>query len=303
MNFKLQSFNIQLKVNKIANVHYFEFTNLYHTKNDYHNFCELLYVDKGIISVHAENYSGNLSVNQMIIHRPNEVHSLQSSDNTAPNVIIIGFDCSSEQLVKFSKQPVTLLPEHRRLLANLMSESMNTYEPPYDVPNTYCMKKREVFPFGSDQMIKILLESFLIYIIRDFNLLGNDNKNSEVSTNVNIKAVYQYICENYTAKIHLDNLCFLFGTNKTTLCRNFKNEYGVTVLGFINSLRIKEAKSLLRERHFTMIEIAEKLGFDSAHYFSRIFKKYIGLSPSEYIKSIKAKLDIKDESSHSQEYL
>lgn len=292
MKFKLQSFNTPMNVDRIANIHYFEFTNHYSTKNDSHNFCELVYVDRGTLSVHAENFSGNLSVNQLIIHRPNEIHSLTTSETVAPNVIIIGFECSCNELVPFSKKPVTLSPAQGKLLAQIMQEAMNYFEPPYDIPNTAFMKKRTDFPFGADQMIKICLESFLISLVRDLKQSNHALKSELVSTGSSIGSVHQYLTENFSSKISLDNLCFLFGTNKTTLCKLFKQEYGTTILNYVTSLKIKEAKSLLRENKLSITEIATSLGFDSIHYFCRQFKKATGQSPTEYSKTVKAKLNM-----------
>jgi len=292
MNFKLQGFKTPIQVTGIANIHYFEFTNLFHTVENSHNFCELLYVDKGSITVHSENYDGVLSVNQLIIHRPNEKHSLESPTSSAPNVIIIGFDCKCDKLIHFAANPVTLSPEHAKSLARILQEGMSIYEPPYDIPNTVFMKKREVYPFGADQMIKIGLEAFLINLIRDYESKEDIKKTNPMGSTQSILSVHQYITEHYTEKITLDNLCFLFGTNKTTLCRDFKAEYGTTILAFINGIRIKEAKTMLREKNASVTEISEKLGFDSIHYFCRLFKQNTGQSPTQYAKSIRAKLSM-----------
>ena len=279
-------------LSQYTSVNQFEFTNEYHTTANHHNFCELLYVDKGQITVHSESYDGILSVNQLIIHRPNEVHSLESSTSAAPNVIIIGFECKSPELIPFSTSPVTLTGEQAKSLAKIMQEGMSIYEPPYDIPNTEFMKKRKEYPFGADQMIKIGLEAFLINLVREFNYEAGIKSSGGTASPQSIQAVHQYIKEHYTERITLDNLCFLFGTNKTSLCRDFKLEYGVTVLTFINELRIREAKTLLREKNASVTEISEKLGFDSIHYFCRIFKKSTGQSPTQYAKSIRAKLNI-----------
>lgn len=291
MEFNLHSFNTQMNVSKIANIHYFEFTNHYHTRNDSHNFCELLYVDKGTLSVYSENFSGVLCVNQMIIHRPNEIHSLTTSDTVAPNVIIVGFECESEELVPFSKKPTTLTAEQIKTLSRVLQEGMNVFEPPYDVPNTPHMPKRKQYLFGADQLLKISLESFLISLVRELEMPDAPSV-SGITTNSAIGAVHQYIKENYTGKITLDNLCFLFAMNKTTLCRAFRQEYGITVGEYINSLRIREAKSLLRSGEYSSTQISEKLGFSSVHYFSRIYKKTTGQTPSEYLKSVKSKLNL-----------
>lgn len=292
MNFKLQKCKIQMNVTRIANIHYFEFTNEYQTQSDSHNFCELVYVDKGTLSVCSENFNGDLFENQLVIHRPDEKHRLSTLDSVAPSVIIIGFECQSDALVPFSKNAITLTLDHKKSLARIMTEGMSIYEPPYDIPNTSYMKKREVFPFGADQMIKICLESFLITLVRDFcegEKAVQPLPNASLS---NIQAIHRYVTENYNSKITLDNLCFLFGTNKTTLCKSFRKEYGITIINYINTLKIREAKALLRKNQMSITLIAEHLGYESVHYFCRHFKKQTGLSPTDYAKSIRSKLNM-----------
>lgn len=291
MEYTLKTFMTPVTITRIANIHYFEFTNQYHTTTASHNFCELLYCDRGSITVNAENYSGIVSDNQVIIHRPNEMHSLYCDEDAAPNVIIIGFECDCSELEYFSHTPVTLSVEQKKMIADAMKEGMSVYTPPFDLPNIPEMKKREDFPFGADQMIKLKLEALLISLIRG-NMSLQASHSSEVREQSRIEAIHQYITENYTEKILLDNICFIFGTNKTTLCKDFKNEYKTTILNYINALKIREAKALLRQNKLSVTEISEKLGFNSIHYFSRLFKKITGHSPKEYSTSIRSKFDV-----------
>ena len=293
MEFTLQEFNIQVNVKRIANLQYFEFTNHYSTKSDSHNFYELLYIDRGNIYITADNYIGNLSVNQIIIHQPNEKHSLTTSDLIAPSIIIIGFECDSDALYPFSHKPMTLNSEQISSLAKILQEGMSIFKPPYDMLNQSYMPKREEYPFGADQMIKIGLEAFLINLIRGQSADKSAEKQSN-NTASGIEAVHKYITENFCSRLSLDNLCFLFGLNKTTLCLNFKNKYGMTIFNYISNLKIKEAKALLRSKDSSITEISEKLGFESVHYFCRTFKKNTGVSPTEYSKMIRSKLYIQD---------
>ncbi len=290
MQYTLKEFITPVYIGRIANIHYFEFSNHYHTKVDYHDFCELLYIDRGEITVSSKNYNGTLHNNQMIIHRPNEMHSLSCDGDVAPNVIIIGFECDCPEIEEFAHSPVTLSPEQIRMLADAMKEGMSVYAPPYDNPNTYNMQKRDVFPYGADQMIRIKLELLLISLIRE-NAQHTNISRYEVHDQTRIEEIYKYITENYREKILLDNICFVFGTNKTTLCKEFKQRYKTTIINHINSVKIKEAKALLREGKMTVTQISEAVGFNSHYYFIRTFKSQIGLTPKEYQKSIKAKFD------------
>ena len=290
MKYTLKTFDNPVEVTGIANLHYFEFTNKYRTVDDFHDFCELLYIDKGSVMVHAENYEGSLSDNQLIVHRPNEVHSLECDENTALNVIIIGFACSCEALATVSRCPVTLSPEQKKMLSEVMQEGMMVFAPPYDLPNTKEMNKRAEIPFAAEQMLKNRLEAFLISLIREHPRQASFADDGEIFGR--ISDIKQYIHEHFTEKILLDQICFLFSTNKTTLCKEFKNTYGTTVLNYINYLRLKEAKRLLRENKLSVTEISERLGFNSIHYFCRLFKKNTGHSPKEYMKTIRSKLDL-----------
>ncbi len=291
MDFKLQNFDTPLTVSRIANIHYFEFTKEYHTVDDAHKFFELLYVDKGRVDVEAENFSGTLTDNQMILHMPNEKHSLKCPDDMCSNVIIIGFECSSSALAQFAHGPVKLEQTHKKMLSEIMKEGMNVYAPPYDIPNTPEMKKREAFPFGADQMLKINLEAFFIALVRAFGD-RESGKETEVLSDGKIVEIYNYITEHYMEKITLDDICFLFATNKTSLCCKFRREYGETVLSCINRFKIQAAKVMIREQKQSITEIAECLGIGSIHYFSKLFKKYTGISPKEYGRTIKAKLNL-----------
>ena len=286
MFFTLQPSIIEMDVSSIANLQYFEFQDAFHSMQDSHDFCELLYVEQGALMIYAENYSGKLAENEMIIHRPNELHSLETFDNVAPHVIVIGFECSCEKLQLFSQKPVTLTSDQSRSLARIMQEGMSIYEPPYDVPNTGYMPKRAEYPFGADQLIKIGLEAFLIGLVR--NAQAGDAAEDSLSAVGSIQAVHQYLQENFRTRITLANLCFLFGINKTALCQGFKEIYGTTILNYINDLRIAEAKNFLVQGDRSITEISEALGFSSVHYFCRLFKKSTQLSPTEYAKVIRS---------------
>lgn len=290
MEYKLKKFERVMAVNRIANIHYFEFTREFHTKKDTHEFRELIYVDSGYIEVEAEEYVGTIKEGELIIHRENETHSISCPLDDAPNVIIIGFECKSPHLDQFAISPATLSAELQRLLTDIIKEGRNVFMPPYDVPNLKDMKKRRDYPFGADQLIQIKLEAFLIELVRSRDTA--ESVDSVTVGDVKMQEVLHYIEENYKEKISLDELCFLYGTNKTSLCNGFRESYGSTIINYINKLKIREAKRMLREGKYNLTQISSAVGFSSIHYFSRIFKQYENQSPSSYINSIKSKLMI-----------
>lgn len=288
MEFRLKRFEKVLEVTRIANIHYFEFIKQYHTFKDRHSFRELLYVDSGFIMAESENFSGVVSESQLLIHKADETHSLTCPEDEASNVIIIGFECNTPELDSFSSQPVTLNDDQKKLLTEIIKEGRNVFMPPYDVPNQKDMKKKKEYPFGADQLIKLKLETLFIELIRAKTSSQNEENNDILDDKIH--EVRKYLDENFRENMNLSELCFLFGTNKTTLCSKFRASYGETVISYINKRKIKEAKKLLRKGEYNLTEISAIVGFSSVHYFSRIFKQYENQSPSNYIKTIKSRL-------------
>ncbi len=137
-------------------------------------------------------------------------------------------------------------------------------------------------PFGRRIILENALCSLLIRITRDHLEESDGDSCEDFEIRNKAQAVRRYLYENYRTRITLDSLCFLFRSNKTTICKQFREEYGMTVLEYLNSLRVKEAKRLLLEERFSVTEIADHLGFESIHYFTRFFKKSTGRSPTEY---------------------
>ena len=288
MEFVLKSFKMDLKITRLANIHYFEFTSNYHTVNDSHEFCELVYVDKGNIEISSDHYTGILYQNQMILHGANQNHSLTCNEEIAPNIIIIGFECKSEALDGLTRSPLTLTEDLQKMLAEIIKEARAVYLPPYNVPNLKNMKKRKEFAFGADQLIKNYLQIFLIKCLRLFE----ETKSSSIASkkeDVEKSQIYEvkrYLDENYRQKITLEELCFLFNTNKTSLSVHFKQAFDKTIIEYLNALRIKNTKALLREGKYTLTQIADLMHMSSVHYLTALFKKHTGMSPTEYLRSM-----------------
>ena len=293
MEFILKSFQMELNITRLANIHYFEFTPNYHTVNDSHGFCELVYVDKGSIEITSDCYTGVLEQNQMIIHGANQNHSLTCNERVAPNIIIIGFECVSARLETLMHAPLKLSEELQKMLAEIIKEARAVYLPPYDVPNLKNMKKRKKFSFGSDQLIKEYLQIFLIKCLRlTLSQPAYETHKHIVGATAQMEEVKRYLDENYRQKITVEELCFLFNTNKTSLSAAFKQAFGKTIIDYVNGLRIEYTKTLLRGGNHTLTQIADQLNLSSVHYLTALFKKYTAMNPTEYLHTIQKTLNL-----------
>lgn len=101
-------------------------------------------------------------------------------------------------------------------------------------------------------------------------------------TNKIIRDVITYINNYYMSNISLVDIAAQFFLSKEHLSRLFKKETGQNLFSYIMKLKLTEAKRLLRETTMTLEDIAYQLGFSNGNYFSKVFKKNCGLTPSEY---------------------
>lgn len=277
MDFAIKSLSYTLKITGIANVHFFDFDESFATDYDSHPFYELIFVAGGALEVLSERFSGTLEKDTLLIHAPNEKHALRAGSKE-PSVIIIGFTYEGESLAAFS-QPSKLREGEIKRLAEIVKEARNVFAPPHNIP-THNMKKNRNQPYGAEQMLKILIEHFLISLHREYGAARRQTDG--VAHTFSVYEIIDYLNTKYTEKITLNELSFLFGTNRTTLCREFKAATGKTVAVYVAEKRLEEAKARILSSPATFTEISAALHFDSIHYFTRFFKKNTGLTPKEY---------------------
>jgi YesN/AraC family two-component response regulator len=80
----------------------------------------------------------------------------------------------------------------------------------------------------------------------------------------------------------VNNLSEKLGYSPNYLGNAFKRAYGLTIADYIGRVRVAEAKRLMDQTDLMIYEIAFRIGFEDQHYFSKTFKKYAGVTPSEY---------------------
>lgn len=90
---------------------------------------------------------------------------------------------------------------------------------------------------------------------------------------------------NYTKAVSLDTIAEDLFMSKYYICRIFKEYTGFTITEYINILRIKKATQLLENSNQSISDVATELGFESASYFERTFKKIMNVTPLKYRKT------------------
>ncbi len=120
-------------------------------------------------------------------------------------------------------------------------------------------------------------------IVSLFDILKKSNNNKKID----IDNILKYIQQHYKEDIYLDYIAEHFDTSSSYLSRLIKKETSQTFIEYINSLRIEEAKKLLKNTEKSITEIYESIGFTNRSTFIRVFKTIVGSTPSDYRKMVK----------------
>ncbi|SJZ69302.1 AraC family transcriptional regulator [Selenihalanaerobacter shriftii] len=117
------------------------------------------------------------------------------------------------------------------------------------------------------------------FINRYINLLHKKNKLHKPEI---IQKVKEFINYNYADKLSLDQIANHIYLSTSYLSKIFKEGTGKTVIEHLTKVRLREAKRLLRETEKPLKKIAKWTGYYDASYFSKVFKKKIGVTPGQY---------------------
>jgi len=123
------------------------------------------------------------------------------------------------------------------------------------------------------------------YCYKMFDIMVDYIKNnrSDSSERVIEKAL-RYINENYYKDISLEDVANHVFLNSVYFCRFFKQKTNETFTDYITKVRMERAMELIDKGKYKTYEISDRVGYKSSKYFSRVFKQYTGISPSEYSK-------------------
>lgn len=138
---------------------------------------------------------------------------------------------------------------------------------------------------GYKRIVSLKLLEILIKISRDYTSTKIENSQAHFSKAfVKCRNIQNYLNSNYQNKITSIDIEECFQVNYDYLNRVFQKMTGYTIVNYLNTLRINHAKNLFDTTPIKISEVGYLVGIEDPYYFSKLFKKITGLTPSKYIK-------------------
>lgn len=105
----------------------------------------------------------------------------------------------------------------------------------------------------------------------------------------NMQEIKEFLQEHYQHDISLQEIADRFFLSKEYISRKFKHEFNKTITDYVTKIRMEKAKQLLDTQNLKIYEIAHFVGYHNEKYFSKVFKKQVGMTPNEYRNVISSK--------------
>ena len=268
--FNYSNISSSLDISEIYTKFYQEKGTNYNFSGEKHSYWELTYVDKGELLTTIDGVSYHLKQGDLIFYAPMQFHTQSTFEKISSSYLTINFKMNFNHADLLCNKIFSLKRDSYFIVTKLIEELSND--------NLY-----------SNDLSLCYLKQLIIQMLR----LNNSHFHSKPTTHMQqtyenelLNDILLYIDDNIYEKISVSTLCEHFCISTSMLHSLFRKNMNNTAKNYINELKLSKSKELIRNSTHTLSEISEMLGFSSIHYFSKKFKSYFNISPTEYSKSI-----------------
>ncbi len=277
-----------IHVDRLTSDFYFEFPDDFCNAGERHAGWEFVYVDRGKVSVGADEATYILRQGEMVCHKPFEFHKIRPHEKGTA-VIIFCFDSNSRYMDYFNNKILPLNQRQKQYINDIVNRGCLVFEPkdPLAIARDGQMDRSPTAKELDEQYIKNSIELLII------SLLNADatEKKSRISMYEQVlqrqtltDQIVAYLNENHGHTVRLEEISRQFSYSLSSIKRIFKEETGVGIICYLTRLRMEKAKELLNTTALSIGEIAMRVGYENTYYFSNAFKKNYGECPSAFRK-------------------
>jgi len=238
-----------------------------------HDFHEVVCVLSGSVSITAGTDVVTLSEGSAIWHPPMEFHSVRAAEGTAPVILVFSF--TAEVFPTLKNRIFSFSTEDRTLLEDVLQTDPSVF-----IRKNYVLYLKE----GHNPLqAQRLMDTLTLFLLRIF---ANSTEPSLPPAHTRAHTytlVTTYIKDNLSSVSGAAQIADACNMSIIGVQKLFQKYAGVGVMHYVNHLKISHAIEMLRRGH-TSKETALMLGFSNQNYFSTVFKRITGLSPSKYLR-------------------
>ena len=223
-----------------------------------HDFCEFEYVLEGETQTSVNGLLHNFCAGDVVFVTPADIHGYPVPAQATVKTIIVHFSPEIfPELCKLSSCVFHCSEELQMAFSLLLQES-------------------RIADSFAGLGVKNILERILILANRE------ERKSTPVQQSLGVSGALAYIHKHFKERITMEDVCKKCGYSASSLCRNFKEQTGMTMVAYINKQRLDHAERMLVTLEDAVGDICYACGFASVRQFNRAFKDVYGCTPSQY---------------------
>ena len=255
-----------------------------------HDYFQMYYCLAGGSPICLGEQNFCLRPNDCLLIRPNQVHELKPISNGYLRIVDTKFYIHDESLYRALSEMPPLINIVSPVFHRLQQETRNEWA--------------SSAAYNSE-MASLLFEQSLYLYLREMAHTSTkvpfyDAMEQKTAKLTGLqREIVDYLLESLWEEISLDQMARDLRYSKNYLCKIFKDATGYTIIEYRNFLRIRKAYDIVRSTNQALSDISVSCGFSSIHYFSRLFRKYVGIPPSQVRDQDRNMLNI-DMQSHAK---
>lgn len=240
----------------------------YQSGREKNSFYELIYVDHGEMDVTVDDETYHMQKYDLMLYHPGQKHSLETTEDSSCSYMSIAFTMDTG------------------IKGNLKNRVFHTRKDLYQTLTRFMKAIQENTPLNMELAMLHLKE--VLILLYQFD--GEEKPAGQETTlqshydDTMLNEILVFIHNNVYASYTVEDLCQKFSISRSSLQALFRANLGMTPKQYISELKLNEAKKLISQHEHTISQVSDLLGFTSIHYFSRRFKSYFGIAPSEYAR-------------------
>ena len=252
------------------------YTFFYHEKEkgfffagESHPVLELTYVDKGVMHSVTDGQELVLEQGDMVLYGPNQWHMQYADMDVAPRYVTLSFEVQDGNLEGLLNRKLRPSQTGITLMQQMIREQ----------------NRKDIY---SNDMIAAQLTQLLLLLLRHQEpaqkLMASNSLNSE---NEIICRAQQYIGAHIREKLSVPMVAKMVDVSPSYMTALFHKNLQISPGEYIRRIKIQESKQMIREGNMNFTQISTMLHYSTVHHFSRQFKDKVGVTPTEYAKSVR----------------
>lgn len=271
----------EFRITNLIVLYYNRFAPKFRYAGERHNFYEFYYVAEGEMAITVSGKTHVAGEGEYILVPPMLWHSMEPHKCYATGVSL-SFDAENYATEMFGGKLSGFCKQLLTNILNIYAKNCNESEFRPIIFSEKNYDEEKDYAYG--QALRANIELLTLNVLQEHKQDERRKTAPEKKYSPLAQSTLLYLKNHFKENPSLQQIADAQNYSVPHVCRVFKQNYNESIVNYLTKLKIDEAVKLIEQNNMSLREISDYLGFDNVAYFTRIFKKHTGTTPSAYRK-------------------